>query len=1262
MRKPLERNNWISAVKSRLATQVSYGEDEMSRKVLKRSLLIVLPVVVASVWGVITLPNITQAADTTCTAATLTDLNNCMNTGAVGDNVVITITDNINITSGINVSSGRNITIQSDDPAGHQLTLTSGISWAFRVGAAGQQLTLRDITLNGNSNSNTSLISFSAAGQLTLGSGAVLQGHTTTTATRAAVELAAGATVNIEDGAIIRDNRAPGGGAIYANITNSNPATINISGGRIYNNFADNASYGGGAIHARQNTIINISGGVIGDDNPQAAAPYNLSPGKVATTGNHSEAHGGAIYIAGNASYITQLNISGGAIAGNYTSNYAARHGGGVFTGDYVAINITGGAIDNNTTNGNGGGIYQYGANSSFSIADGGITNNIATGALSPTGGGALIHAKTVSISGGHFDDNWVIPSDGANYSAIAGGIQLTGPVDGTVDITGGTFSRNHVIANGLTSQGLGGGMRINGSLATFTNFSNVVANDNECTSVNSTDPAKPSGANCGIYINGTTGLTAMDNITVTGNVAATSGGGLVFSGTSADNFTLTNSVINNNSALSSGYGGFQFATNGTLAVPKNVTITNCEISGNQAAGSAGGVAVGNYTNLTVNGSTRITNNRSGQGTTGTSGGIYVPTAGRLTLSDNAEISNNQAGRMVGDAPVSDPAATVQYGGVGGGVMMAAGTAERPAALTITDNAKISDNQATSSVGGVQTGNYTEVELSGNGQIVDNLTRVQVGGISVGNDSKATIKDYFKINHNTAMTNIGGVNIGTNGVVLIEDSAQINGNVVGASHGGLFVGSGTTTVTIKDNVQVNGNLAGQTNNGSAGGISFTGASLTLEGEAQVNNNQVGTSHIEDGKVVVDTTGNGGGVLMNAGSLTIDGNVSVSGNTTTGVGGGVYVNSGILAVNITGGNFDDNQAISNGGGFYLRLSLPITISGASISGNQANIGGGLYYSGSTSSFTVADSILENNQSAAAGGAIYSWITGGSSLLITGQSRIAGNQAGSDGGGVCANSLAVNGDVVITDNKAQLGGGILLAGDQPTVISGSVEISGNEAYDGGGIYLKTTRKFGLSLSDTVQILDNTATNNGGGVWADYESLPLIDVAAGVQFAGNSAATSEPVVAPIDLPTYNAHVLTTQWTTPFARGYNNYDIAYAATKFKITFDPAGGEPAVADVDVYHGDVVSEPTVSRAGYNLVGWFYEKNGEFVRFNFDQDTITSDLFLVAVWELISPDVPNTGLFGTSRQLTIWLAAATATVSLATVALVMRRIRRVWLIR
>ena len=142
------------------------------------------------------------------------------------------------------------------------------------------------------------------------------------------------ATLILQDGAFIDDNTATGfGGGIRIH-----NATLQMEGGEVSNNHAEN---GGG---------VRIQG-----ITPTGAQTSYMSGGTI--TGNIASNNGGGMHLIGPN---TLFHMSNGSIDGNY----AANHGGGIWLANGTAttgarLNMTGGAITNNTaTNGDGGGIF----------------------------------------------------------------------------------------------------------------------------------------------------------------------------------------------------------------------------------------------------------------------------------------------------------------------------------------------------------------------------------------------------------------------------------------------------------------------------------------------------------------------------------------------------------------------------------------------------------------------------------------------------------------------------------------------------------------------------------------------------------------------------------------------------------------------------------------------------------------------------------------------------------------------------------------
>lgn len=207
----------------------------------------------------------------------------------------------------------------------------------------GNEATLRDITIDGNSENNKNIEN--------------------------SLIYVDGGTLNIEEGAVLRNNKIKPdkglnpthGGAINAR----NHATVNMRGGSVEDN---QATYGGG-IQLYESTM-NFTGGVVQNNRSDRVfdKPYN----------QYYSAGGGIIVRQGSV-----LNMSGDA---KVLNNVAGEIGGGISVGSNnpekgSVLKMDGGIVDGNTAGSAGGGIfiqamYFSGGPGKAYITAGNITNN----------------------------------------------------------------------------------------------------------------------------------------------------------------------------------------------------------------------------------------------------------------------------------------------------------------------------------------------------------------------------------------------------------------------------------------------------------------------------------------------------------------------------------------------------------------------------------------------------------------------------------------------------------------------------------------------------------------------------------------------------------------------------------------------------------------------------------------------------------------------------------------------------------------------
>ena len=210
--------------------------------------------------------------------------------------------------------------------------------------------------------------------------------------------------LNITGGLFEYNHSANNGGAILNTYyRNANAVgTMNISGGIIRNN---DAIYGGGiAIYSAEDfeTTTTISGTVqIINNNCSGSGGGIYTEGTLKLNGgiisnNESTSAGGGIYLQNHA----DVEMKNGEISSNITHSTVGG-GGGIYS-EKAKLDVSGGSIINNISDGPGGGI-TYSTSATGTISGGTITGNTAT----DSGGGVIISGTSaVTIKGGTIDNN----------------------------------------------------------------------------------------------------------------------------------------------------------------------------------------------------------------------------------------------------------------------------------------------------------------------------------------------------------------------------------------------------------------------------------------------------------------------------------------------------------------------------------------------------------------------------------------------------------------------------------------------------------------------------------------------------------------------------------------------------------------------------------------------------------------------------------------------------------------------------------------
>ncbi len=242
-------------------------------------------------------------------------------------------------------------------------------------------------------------------------------------------------------------------------------------------------------------------------------------------------------------------------------------------------------------------------------------------------------------------------------------------------------------------------------------------------------------------------------------------------------------------------------------------------------------------------------------------------------------------------------------------------------------------------------------------------------------------------------------------------------------------------------------------------------------------------------------------VLGSSHVTLDNTDVVHNNGAS--GGGLYVGGG-SQVTLTNGSLVQYNTASAGGGAIVYGRLNALDNNSDITGNCSTTdGGGAYVSGGTLYLSNAD--VHANQALGAtgrGGAIFAsgdaFITMTTSSFI-GESAPCCNTA-YDGGGIYASHshiYSLGGNATILQNQAtNNGGGVYLFDHSVMKAASGTNIgydvqagNGNQAILGAGLYVETSQ-----LDFVGRIINNDASNSGGGLYATASVITLTNATVG------------------------------------------------------------------------------------------------------------------------------------------------------------------------
>ena len=296
--------------------------------------------------------------------------------------------------------------------------------------------------------------------------------------------------------------------------------------------------------------------------------------------------------------------------------------------------------------------------------------------------------------------------------------------------------------------------------------------------------------------------------------------------------------------------------------------------------------------------------------------------------------------------------------------------------------------------------------------------------------------------------------------------------------------------------------------------------------------------------------------------------------------------------ITGGNAGYND----GGGVYVCPGAWLVMRGGSIVGCKAKQGGGVYVADKNEAKTLGRFTMKGGSIVGCVATDESYSGGGvanhGEFTMTGGTIRSCTATAGHGGGICSvRQLHISGSAVITDCKAggsYVSSGAMLISPDSTYTA----IIAGGTFDGNVVNNKSTTITGGTFNGQVQnsgVIENGQFN---GAVNNYEGT-----IKGGTF--NGTVTNE-AAGRISGGTYNGSVYGTFYTVAFV---------------------SNGGTAVPN-QKYANTPVTAPTVSRAGYTLVGW-YTDEACTAAYDFTQP-VTDNITLYAKWEAAPRYYYNSG--------------------------------------
>lgn len=554
-----------------------------------------------------------------------------------------------------------------------------------------------------------------------------------------------------------------------------------------------------------------------------------------------------------------------------------------------------------------------------------------------------------------------------------------------------------------------------------------------------------------GIYIK--SGNLTLKNCVVTKNESSLGGGGIHFGG---ENLIVEGSGISGNNGDSGGicvaekYAETEIKNSniiknsaksgGGLDLAGTSTIEDCEITGNKAESSGGGLLLYIY-----NKSCRIKNSVINNNTAGESGGGIYMIDGELCLESGAvigkrldpDVAENDISKVATSTDFGNKSTDTSYSRVGAGLYVRYGT------VNMSEGAYICKNYTSSYGGGVYVSPEGKFNMSG-GVIGWNFSRMGGGIIADGADDDSS---------NYSVLNISGT-----AKICYNKAGFISAQGCTGRGAGIFA---CGDLNISGNAEIFGNYAEK----SGAGIHSEKKLVMTGGSA--HDNEAGTD--------------GAGIYIYSGEAELS-SCTIKANKAIGNGGAIYANNenSRITVKIGEENSSDDDVLieknsaNRGGAFYGANNADFVMNAGKVSenystgSNSGDGGGAMFIWGSQSNystFTMNGGVISGNRAkfGGAGGAVHiDHGSGGKAAFIMTGGLLSENRTTDENG-----------------NGSNLGGAIYVNNGGQIKLGGSavidVEDDGNDVWlaekslDNKEISVKITGRFtpGNNVKYTARI---------------------------------------------------------------------------------------------------------------------------------------------------------------------------------------------------